>query len=134
MTWDQFTILFDEWWATSTFIVALVFVLYYGLAAPWYKTPFGRALITIDLGLAVATFPTFMMFVFGDNISANRTLQWITIVIATTVPIAIAYRIVVLFNIRNRKFWKNFMESGKSTIDPDMQEWVDEAKRKANEE
>lgn len=98
--------LFDEWWATLTFCSAFVFILYYGIAAPWYKTPFGRALIAIDLGLALATFPTAYDFVLGGAIYENRTLQWITLILAPIVPLAIMYRIVTMWMVRNRPFWK----------------------------
>lgn len=108
MTWDHFTVVFDEYWASITFIVATIFVLYYGFAAPWYKTPFGQALIVVDLGLAVATFPTALEFLFGYDLSYNRILEAVTIVIASFVPLAIAYRTFTLWKIRNTKFWQNF--------------------------
>lgn len=124
MTWDQFVVMFDEWWSSVTFVVAAIFVLYYGLAAPWYKTPFGQALIAIDLGLAVATFPTAMYFMFGLNIADNRVLQWVTIVVAAIVPLAIAYRTFTLWKIRNTKFWQNFRNGRVNTagVKPESEE------------
>lgn len=105
MTWDQFVIMFDNWWSTVTFSMAALFVLYYGLCAPWYRTPFGRALIAIDLGLAVATFPTALLFVFNRNLFDNRVFSWVLIVVASTVPIAIAYRIITMWLVRHSPRW-----------------------------
>lgn len=106
MTWDQFTLYFSEWWSSLTFIVSTLFVLYYGTCAPWWKTPFGRALIIIDLGLAVATFPAALMSWTGVDVSADRLTELVIIVVATPVPLAIAYRLCVMISVRHSKMWK----------------------------
>jgi hypothetical protein len=113
MNFSEFYLHWEEWWFPVTFIVSTLFVLYYGFAAPWYKTPFGRALITVDLGLAVSTFPGFLEIVFHSHIYDNDIIATIIIVIASFVPVAILYRIVTLWGVRNKSFWKN-LRSGQS--------------------
>lgn len=100
MTWNQFIQGFDEYWATITFIVATVFVIYYSYVAPWYKTPMGRALVAVDLGLAVATFPTAMLFLFNWPVYNNHIAEVIVMLVAVGVPIAILSRIYTLFTFR----------------------------------
>lgn len=108
MTWAQFTLYFGEYWSTITFCVSALFILYYGLAAPWYKLPFGRALMIVDAGLAVATLPTALNFLFNVNVFDNRVMAWVIIVMAGMIPFAIGYRIIALWRIRNTKFWSTF--------------------------
>jgi hypothetical protein len=107
MTWLQFLVYFDEWWGTITFCVAAVFVLAYGLGSPWYRSPFGRSLITLDFGLAVALFPTFLDFVFHINLAQNKTMGVIVVGAACAVTLAISYRLLVLWRVRNEEFWKS---------------------------
>lgn len=110
MTWDHFLYTYEEWWTCITFTLAVLFVLYYGFAAPWYKTPFGRTLIAMDLGLAVATFPGAMQFMFGYNLYSSVPLVWVTIIIGLLIPVAILYRIITLWDVRHSLFWRNFIK------------------------
>lgn len=110
MTWAEFLIQFFQWWGTITFGVASVFVLGYGLGSPWYLTPFGRSLIILDAGVAVATLPTFLDFVFHIDLMDNRIMGAIVVVASAAVTLAIAYRIVILYTIRHKTFWRAFRE------------------------
>lgn len=133
-TWQEIYLNWEHWWFPITFIASTAFVLYYGIFAPWYKTPFGQALVTVDLGLAVSTFPGFVKFLFHSSIYDNIGVAVTIMVIASFVPVAIVYRIITLFNIRNRNFWKNFSAKGKSTMDPEAAKYVEEAKHEAYDE
>lgn len=106
MSWLQFVTDFDNYWSTITFILAALFVVGYGLGSPWYRSPFGRSMLILDFGLAVATFPAFLNFIFDINLMDNRAMGWIIIISASFIPIAIAYRLYVLWSVRNRKFWR----------------------------
>ena len=123
MSWVEFELVFDQYWTIITFFSAALFVLYYGLTAPWYKTPFGRSLIVIDLGLAVATFPNMLYWLFGVKLYDNHILVVITVIIGVFVPLAILYRIATLWAIRNKSTWKTFRDkTRKRTEDAHIEE------------
>lgn len=111
MTWLQFLVDFDNWWGTITFCIAAAFVLAYGLGSPWYRSPFGRSLIILDFGLAVALFPTFLNFVFQVNLVNNRPMGVLVVLAGCCVTLAILYRLLVLWKLRSTAFWKSFRES-----------------------
>jgi hypothetical protein len=117
MSWQEFYLNWEQWWFPVTFIVSTLFVLYYGLTAPWYKTPFGRALITVDAGLMVATFPEFTNIVFHSHVYDNEYIALTIMAIASLVPVAICYRIITLWAVRNTEFWRKLRESVKRPKD-----------------
>lgn len=122
MSWQEFYLHWEEWWFPVTFIVSALFVLYYGITAPWYRTPFGRALIAVDAGLMVSTFPEFVNIVFHSHVYDNEYVAWVIIVIASFVPVAIVYRIITLWAVRNKEFWKSLRIKLRSSGDDDISE------------
>lgn len=103
---EQFIMAFDKVWASATFIVATLFVLYYGLFCPWYRTPFGRSIIILDFAVAFACMPTAIWAMTGWDFESNVVLEWLTVVVAVQIPIAIGYRLCVLWGVRHKNFWK----------------------------
>jgi hypothetical protein len=127
MSWQEFYLQWEQWWFPVTFVVSTLFVLYYGITAPWYKTPFGRALITVDAGLMVATFPEFVHIVFNSHVYDNEYVAWFIIGVASLVPVAIAYRIFTLWAVRNKKFWKSLRSrTNRSPDDGSEKEEIEE--------
>jgi hypothetical protein len=106
VTWLQFVNEFHIWWIVVTFCVSALFVLYYGIAAPWYRTPFGRALITVDAGIAVVLFPGFAKYALHYNVYEGTWDTVLTMVALSSVTISIIYRIGVLFAVRRMDKWR----------------------------
>lgn len=120
MTWAQFVASFYEWWGTLTFCVSTLFVLGYGLTSPWWKTPFGKSLIIMDLGVAVATFPSFLRFVFDVHLTNNKVAAAIIMLASATITVAIGYRVVILWAVRRSEFWRNLRQMNKETQGPEQ--------------
>jgi hypothetical protein len=120
MTWAQFVIAFYDWWGTLTFCVSTLFVLAYGLSSPWWKSPFGKALMVMDLGVAVATFPSFLYFVFDINIMQNRAAAVVVILASSAITIAIGYRVLILWAVRREEFWRNLRQKNKEMQGPEL--------------
>lgn len=106
MTWAQFVLDFYKWWDVVTFCVATVFVFYYGFAAPWYRSPFGRSLMVMDAGVAVATLPGFLLYIFNLHLMTNRSVGIAVMLASSAITLGISYRVWVLFVTRHSAFWK----------------------------
>lgn len=114
MTWSQFVLDFNKWWSIVTFMSAVLFLSYYTLTAPWWKTPFGRALVAMDFGVGMAVTPGFLFYVFNINIMSDRGTAAVIMVGLTAVPTIIIYRLYTLWAMKHRKFWKNVAEAVKN--------------------
>jgi len=120
MTWAQFVTTFYDWWGTLTFCVSTLFVLGYGLTSPWWKTPFGKSLLVLDLGVALATCPSFLYFVFGIHLMQNRGAAIVVLTASAFITVAIAYRVVILWTVRRGTFWRNLRQKNKETQGPEQ--------------
>src|ERR1700733_12345576 len=110
MAWAQFVTTFYDWWGTLTFCVSTIFVLGYGLTAPWWKSPFGKSLMVMDFGVAIATCPSFLYFVFNINLMDNRAAAITVVVASSLITLAIAYRVALLWSVRRGEFWRNLRQ------------------------
>ena len=120
MAWAQFVSTFYGWWGTITFCVSTLFVLGYGLTSPWWKSPFGKSLLVMDFGVAVATLPAFLYFVFNIDLMENKAAAVVAMTAAAAITIAIAYRVVILWSVKRRQFWRNLKQKNKDTQGPEQ--------------
>lgn len=68
--------------ATATVLAAfcssLLFIVVYSIAAPWWKTAIGRALVLMDGGIALTLLPLVLKFAFGLT-TASLFFAWFQI-------------------------------------------------------
>lgn len=96
--------MYDYVWGVVTFVLSFLFLVLYGCFSPWYKTPFGRCLMGMDLGLCIATFSTAFHAVGGSNLGSSLAYQIVVACTAWLVPVAIAWRVKLVFGeMRRRK-------------------------------
>lgn len=107
MTWLSFQLDYYHWITTILFVLSSIFVVYYGIFSPWYRTPFGRALLTVDAGISVALLPAFAHFALNFDLYDNMGMTIVEFCALTLVGVAIAYRIFTLWEAKHSPKWLN---------------------------
>jgi len=60
---------FDHVSAIVAFFSTLTFLVGYSLLAPWWRSPVGRAVASLDMALLLALLPSALHLLFGLNVS-----------------------------------------------------------------
>jgi hypothetical protein len=90
----NFIKVFYDFWAPITLAMSVLFVVVYSILSPWWKSPFGRALVAMESAIGVATVPVLIRVYFRSyNTSVTEPILLIALVV---IPLIIAYRIVIL--------------------------------------
>jgi hypothetical protein len=86
--------------ASAAAWAALLFIVAYTWLAPWWKTPFGRMIVFLDVALFAALLPGVVSDDFGVMLKGTFW-QWFTLTAVSMVPLVIAFRIKYLWKLQN---------------------------------
>jgi predicted lysophospholipase L1 biosynthesis ABC-type transport system permease subunit len=76
VTQAQFLAGATRWALVAAFAASVLFIVVYTAMAPWWRTQIGRALVTMDAGLALALGPSAAHFTFGLQITESVAFAW----------------------------------------------------------
>lgn len=90
--------------ALAAFTSAVVFVATYSVLAPWWRSPIGRAMVTLDTAIAVTLAPSILHRFFGVAI-ASIGFMWLLFACLCVVAGATLWRTWILAReqIRGRR-------------------------------
>ena len=106
MTFTQFILDYTKWWTIITFMSTILFLTYYTISMPWWATPFGRAIVALDIGIGLAIMPAFLFYVFNIDIMNDRATAVLLMFGLAAVPVMVTYRIYIIWAMKHKKFWQ----------------------------
>lgn len=86
----------------AAFFAAILFLVVYSLVAPWWRTSIGRALVIMDIGIALAMLPLFLKFAF-DLSTADLFFAWLQIGSIGLVAISTLWRSWIVARVQWRE-------------------------------
>jgi hypothetical protein len=93
---------FGEIATLSAFFACVLFVIVYTAVAPWWRTPMGRNIVSLDLVTALALLPSALHWIFSITVYFSEWYAWFSYSAVGLVPVVIAWRAVILVRLQLR--------------------------------
>jgi hypothetical protein len=91
-----------RWVVQCAFWSSVAFVGWYSLLAPWWRSAIGRAIIALDSAIALALLPSVLGLLFGEQLVASVTYQWLTVCALGAIPLITCWRMVIVWKLQRR--------------------------------
>jgi hypothetical protein len=100
MSQAEFLRIASEWVIQGAFWCALAFIAWYSIIAPWWRLSIGRALVALDIAVALATLSTVLGLIFGPAAVAGPFFQWLTVAAFGAIPVITCWRMVIVWRVQ----------------------------------